>query len=146
MYLCIGMYVYVCVYICVYMYVYVCMYTYMYECISVCVCVYMFVRTCTRVEVILYTLHECSTYMYTHCVKKFPASFDAETLININYFNIYQHHKWIFTVYSMTGESDYPTSSHLVLGYLNSCGKKSWILVRFLVDSIVHVPRITVHV
>ena len=30
-------------------------------------------------------------------------------------------------IYSMTGEFEYPTSSHSVLGYLNSCGKKSWI-------------------
>ena len=38
----------------------------------------------------------------------------------------------------MTGEFEYPTSSQPVLGCLDSYGKKSWILVDFLVDPIVH--------
>ena len=37
----------------------------------------------------------------------------------------------------MTGEFEYPTSSQPVLGCLDSYGKKSWILVDFLVDPIV---------
>ena len=36
-------------------------------------------------------------------------------------------------IYSMTGEFEYPTSSQPVVGCLDSC-----ILVRFLVDPIVH--------
>ena len=38
----------------------------------------------------------------------------------------------------MTGEFEYPTSSQPVLGCLDSYGKKSWILVDFLVDPIIH--------
>jgi len=41
-------------------------------------------------------------------------------------------------IYSMTGEFEYPISSHAVLSCLDSYGKKSWILVDFLVDPIIH--------
>ena len=42
-------------------------------------------------------------------------------------------------IYSMIGEFEYPTSSQPVLGCLDSYGKKSWILVDFLVDPILQV-------
>ena len=45
MYVCVCMYMYVCMYVCVYMYVYVCicvcMYVCIYVCVCVCVCVYI---------------------------------------------------------------------------------------------------------